>query len=426
MQSPSRGRHTEPPRPRYNTVPNDGVHLCRCPRRSACAGRAPPRLPRRTRAHPRRCLRAGCPRGDPFHGRLPLRLRLRQGHRAQAERGPLRLLREFPRTSRDIQRACGPNIPLITSPTRGPTDDVWWTVARDREISALTRASAPLPGPQQTNPNAKDGSPYAIYGVYDGHGGFAVSQWLTDNLANFICEEWPKADFCLEALSQACLRADYDLIQPPPGFFGAFGERGVGGAKCGSTAVTALLFEQGGKPCLATANVGDARILLVRDGKAVQLSVDHVPDDEAERKRIDRGNPNLRKSLVTFTEGSWRVGGVLALSRAFGDAFLKESGRFEGLGERNADYGSGFGLNAEPDCAIEQLSDLDSWVMLSSDGLFANDERGGGGGFENQEIADFLLAAPADASPESLAKELCSMAVSKGSTDDVTVTLMRL
>ena len=49
------------------------------------------------------------------------------------------------------------------------------------------------------------------------------------------------------------------------------------------------------------------------------------PDDENERRRIDRGNPNLRKSLVTFTEGSWRVGGVLALSRAFGDAFLKES-----------------------------------------------------------------------------------------------------
>jgi hypothetical protein len=58
-----------------------------------------------------------------------------------------------------------------------------------------------------------------------------------------------------------------------------------------------------------------------------------------------------------YTEGSWRVGGVLALSRAFGDAFLKESGRFEGFGERNADYGSGFGLNAEPDCYIEQLSE---------------------------------------------------------------------
>jgi len=49
---------------------------------------------------------------------------------------------------------------------------------------------------------------------------------------------------------------------------------------------------------LCTANVGDARIVLVRDGQAVQMSVDHVPDDENERRRIDRGNPNLRKSMV--------------------------------------------------------------------------------------------------------------------------------
>ena len=49
---------------------------------------------------------------------------------------------------------------------------------------------------------------------------------------------------------------------------------------------------------LCTANVGDARIVLVRDGQAVQMSVDHVPDDENERRRIDRGNPNLRKSMA--------------------------------------------------------------------------------------------------------------------------------
>ena len=83
-------------------------------------------------------------------------------------------------------------------------------------------------------------------------------------------------------------------------------------------------------------------------------------------------------------------------------------------------------MNAEPDCYIEALTEKDTWVMMSSDGLFANDARGGGGGFENQEIADFLLAAPEDATPESLAKELCSMAVAKGSTDDITVTLMKL
>ena len=241
--------------------------------------------------------------------------------------------------------------------------------------------------PHQVNTNAPNGSPYAIYSVFDGHGGFAVSEWLKDNLSTLICDEWPNCDFSLEAISAACVKADFTLIQPPAGFFGAFGERGVGGAKCGSTAVVAVLFKEGDSTKLATANVGDARTLLVRDGKAVQLSVDHIPDDPAERRRIDAGNPNLRQSLVTFKEGTWRVGGVLALSRAFGDAFLKESGKFEGFGERNADYGSGFGLNAEPDCYIEQLSDKDSWIMLSSDGLFANDLRGGGGGFENQEIA---------------------------------------
>jgi len=273
---------------------------------------------------------------------------------------------------------------------------------------------------------ATDGTPTTMLSVFDGHGGEAVSEWLKTKLHDIILEEWAKADFPLEALRVACLRADATLVAPPEGFFAAFGERGVGGSKCGSTAAIVALYEEGGSTRLCTANVGDARILLVRDGKAVQLSVDHVPDDEAERKRIDRGNPNLRKSLVTFTEGSWRVGGVLALSRAFGDSFLKESGRFEGIGEKNADYGSGFGLNAEPDCYIEQITPADPWVLLSSDGLFENPERGGGGGWTNQELADYLLAAPADKDPETLAKELIEQAVAKGSTDDVTVQLLRL
>lgn len=76
---------------------------------------------------------------------------------------------------------------------------------------------------QQVNPDAASGSPYAIFSVFDGHGGFAVSEWLKENLAVLIVEEWPQVDFCLEALSRACIRADNALVQPPQGFFGAFG-----------------------------------------------------------------------------------------------------------------------------------------------------------------------------------------------------------
>jgi hypothetical protein len=95
---------------------------------------------------------------------------------------------------------------------------------------------------------------------------------------------------------------------------------------------------------LLTANSGDARIVLVRGNSAIQLSEDHVPDNEAERTRIETYNPNPRLPLVRYVGGTWRVGGLLALSRAFGDAYLKGSDQFEGVSFYASDsYQSGFG-----------------------------------------------------------------------------------
>ena len=44
---------------------------------------------------------------------------------------------------------------------------------------------------------------------------------------------------------------------------------------------------------------------------------------ESERTRIERNNPNPKLPMVRYVGGTWRVGGLLALSRAFGDAYLK-------------------------------------------------------------------------------------------------------
>lgn len=66
---------------------------------------------------------------------------------------------------------------------------------------------------------------------------------------------------------------------------------------------------------LYTANVGDARIILCRAGKALRLSYDHKGSDENEGKRITNAGGLILNN---------RVNGVLAVTRALGDAYMKE------------------------------------------------------------------------------------------------------
>ena len=66
---------------------------------------------------------------------------------------------------------------------------------------------------------------------------------------------------------------------------------------------------------LYTANVGDARIILCRNGKALRLSYDHKGNDENEGKRIAKAGGLILNN---------RVNGVLAVTRALGDSYLKD------------------------------------------------------------------------------------------------------
>jgi protein phosphatase PTC1 len=66
---------------------------------------------------------------------------------------------------------------------------------------------------------------------------------------------------------------------------------------------------------LYTANVGDARIVLCRNGKALRLSYDHKGNDENEGKRISNAGGLILNN---------RVNGVLAVTRALGDAYMKD------------------------------------------------------------------------------------------------------
>lgn len=61
--------------------------------------------------------------------------------------------------------------------------------------------------------------------------------------------------------------------------------------------------------------MGDARIVLCRNGKALRLSYDHKGSDENEGKRIAGAGGLILNN---------RVNGVLAVTRALGDAYMKD------------------------------------------------------------------------------------------------------
>lgn len=83
------------------------------------------------------------------------------------------------------------------------------------------------------------------------------------------------------------------------------------GKDSGCTAVVGLLNGRD----LYVANAGDSRCVVCRKGKAIEMSLDHKPEDDEEAARIIKAG-----GRVTF---DGRVNGGLNLSRALGDHAYK-------------------------------------------------------------------------------------------------------
>ncbi|KAF9877950.1 protein phosphatase 2C [Colletotrichum karsti] len=140
---------------------------------------------------------------------------------------------------------------------------------------------------------------------------------------------------------------------------------------------------------LYTANVGDARIILCRAGKALRLSYDHKGSDENEGKRIANAGGLILNN---------RVNGVLAVTRALGDTYMK-------------DLVTGHPYTTET--VIQPESD--EFIIIACDGLWDV--------CSDQEAVDLVrnLEDPVEAS-----KLLVDHALNRFSTDNLSCMIVRL
>lgn len=265
---------------------------------------------------------------------------------------------------------------------------------------------------------------WGYFGVFDGHAGKQTARWAGTNLHNLLYDSIINDKFndLRENLNYSFLEADKEIAKL----------KDVGSSGC-TAAVAVLRWEEeveedededeegegereGEKEegvekdiksneiynegpfdfipskkhrrILYTANVGDSRIVINRNGKAKRLTYEHKGSDKNEIKRIYKSG-----GLVL----GGRVNGVLAVSRSLGDIYLKEF------------------VLGNPYTTMTELNEGDKFIIIACDGLWDV--------CDDQEAVSLIK----DLTDAKIASEkLCTYAIQQGTSDNVTVMVVML
>ncbi|MBA0872298.1 hypothetical protein Goshw_010788 [Gossypium schwendimanii] len=190
-----------------------------------------------------------------------------------------------------------------------------------------------------------------FYGVFDGHGCSHVAMKCKDRFHEILKEEieacgGEKAVEWKGTMERSFERMDKEVQK------WTVDAKERSSCRCelqtpqcdavGSTAVVAVVTPDE----IIVANCGDSRAVLCRNGVALPLSDDHKPDRPDEMLRIQEAG-----GRVIYWDGP-RVLGVLAMSRAIGDNYLKPF------------------VISEPEVTITKRKRGEECLILASDGLW--------------------------------------------------------
>ncbi|CAE7378152.1 for, partial [Symbiodinium sp. CCMP2456] len=174
----------------------------------------------------------------------------------------------------------------------------------------------------------------AVYAVMDGHAGISCSNFVALNLERNILDslrDQRKRDANAEQVLKSALLAGFKVTEHT---FHQYANKLEGGAgrtwaTSGSTCCAACLAgpDEEGRLRLLIANVGDSRAILgKKDGFAVRLSVDHRPDNTAEKRRVEQQGGTVAPfggAHRVILKSRGQVAAGLSVTRSFGDVDFK-------------------------------------------------------------------------------------------------------
>eukprot|EP00826_Nyctotherus_ovalis_P060435 TRINITY_DN847_c0_g2_i1.p1 TRINITY_DN847_c0_g2~~TRINITY_DN847_c0_g2_i1.p1 ORF type:complete len:294 (+),score=106.80 TRINITY_DN847_c0_g2_i1:273-1154(+) len=231
-------------------------------------------------------------------------------------------------------------------------------------------------------PNLEDD--VSLFAIFDGHGGTHPHQRLGQQVALYAEETLPrilkasptlKAKNYKQALVDAFLEIDKQLATPE-------GKKELQKISAKIPASTSLLsqgdYEDIGEHtgCTACAvlvtkteiyiaNAGDSRCVLAKNGIAINMSEDHKPELELEKKRIEKAGGYVEDN---------RVNGVLNLSRSLGDLEYKQNKKLKAEEQM---------VTAFPEVRVEKISNECDFLIVACDGIWDC--------LSSQEAVNFIL-----------------------------------
>lgn len=226
-----------------------------------------------------------------------------------------------------------------------------------------------------------------LYGVFDGHGGKEISTYLEKNLYKYFLNK--SFDLNSVRVIKKNIINIYDHIEEK-----LDKEYRNKSYSVGSTALISLITkDKNSNFNLFVINLGDCRAVICEGTKAIQLSVDHKPNDLNEKKRIESLG-----GKIYYDGFDWRIKS-LSLSRAFGDIDSKPY------------------VSHRPDIFQRKLKKNDKFLILACDGLWDV--------LSNQEVVNFVNNNNND-KRFNICKKLGEYAIKKGSTDNITIIIKYL